>query len=464
MRLLSMYLCLFLWAGSVLAEAGGAAWDAAEPARAEAVVPARQEAPQVLPDSGRLRKLQLQGVPAHIGLLRATVKATAVEKGFFSSLFAAKNNPADADLLLEMDSFIARFSELEETAELYHLKAEVYERTRAYPAAALSWLMLMAAYPDSLLVARAKNGLKELSEDPLKKHAAQLKLMADTIAALHGDRDHRVAAFLLSLGTLREADFAAPIAAECAAFLLRNRSYLEEDRIEHALAHQQASHEVAIYHFNKLLELYPDSTLRPDSLLSIGLIRHKELKLYDQAAESYRRVVEIYPDSDEARRAYESLGYLYDEDLRDYPNAIKTYETIVARYNRDPVVLRGLLALARIYQDKTNQPMQAIATYRKLDEAFRGKDGLEGLVKAEKLAFYTLRDWNLTLEINDRILKVYPSNDEAGAALYANAQIHEDKLKEPAQAIKLYSMLIDRYPNHELSKEAKRRIAALQQK
>jgi len=51
------------------------------------------------------------------------------------------------------------------------------------------------------------------------------------------------------------------------------------------------------------------------------------------------------------------------------------------------VVLRGLQALARIYQDKTHQPVQAIETYRKLAEIFKGKEGLEALTKAEKLAF-----------------------------------------------------------------------------
>ncbi|HEX7455683.1 MAG TPA: hypothetical protein VF296_06535, partial [Gallionella sp.] len=69
---------------------------------------------------------------------------------------------------------------------------------------------------------------------------------------------------------------------------------------------------------------------------------------------------------------------------------------IATRYKNDAVVLRGLQALARIYQDKTNQPMQAIATYRKLDDTFRGHDGMDALSKAEKLAFYTLKDWNLS--------------------------------------------------------------------
>ena len=474
LRLLYASIWMFLLAGQVQAEgeinAVPARLNTADtdiaPANSIAITPEKPVSAISPTETEKLHARQLQLVPSKIELLRSTVKATTAEKGFFSSLFSTKINPVDTDLLAEMDSFIDRFSELEETAEIYHLKAQVYKRIDSHPAAALNWLMLLAAYPNSPFVTEAQNGLKELSDNKLKKQAPVIKMMTENIGSLNGDRDHRVAAFLISLGTLREADFAAPISAECAAFLSRNRTYSEEDRIEHTLAHQQMlfSNDVAIYHFNKLLALYSNSTLRPDSMLSIGLIQRKGLKHYDQAAESFKSVIEKYPDSDETKQAYESLANMYDEDMRNYANAIKTYDTLVARYKTDPVVLRGLQALARIYQDKTHQPVQAIETYRKLAEIFKGKEGLEALTKAEKLAFYTLKDWNLSIDINDRIIALFPNNDEAAVAMYANAGIFEENLKQPEMAIKLYHELINSYPRHELSKEAKRRSDALEKK
>lgn len=417
-------------------------------------------------EAEKLHMWQIQQAASELALLRATLKATTADKGFLSSLFSTKINPIDIDLLTEMESYINRFSYLDETAEIYHLKAQVYQRIDNYPAAALNWLMILTIYPNSPFITEAQKGLKELSDNKLKKQASVIKVMTESIGSLGGDQDHRVAAFLIFLGSLREPDFAAPISAECAAFLLRNRTYSEEDRIEHALAHQKMlfSSDVAIYHFNKLLALYPNSTLLPDSMLSIGLIQREGLKHYDQAADSFKSLIEKYPDSDETKQAYEFLANMYDEDMRNYANAINTYDTLVARYKTDPVVLRGLQALARIYQDKTHQPVLAIETYRKLAELFKDKDGLEALIKAEKLAFYTVKDWNLSIDINDRIIAMFPNNDESAVAMYANAGIFEEKLKQPEIAIKLYHELIYRYPRHELSKEAKRRSDALENK
>ena len=420
----------------------------------------------VVTDAEKLHKQQLLLAPRKLELLRATVKATTVEKGFLSSMFSSSVKPVDINLLAEMSSFIDQFPELAETAEIYHLKAQVHKRIENYHAAALDWLMLLAGYPDSKFAAEANKGLKELAGNKLKKQAATITAMTGKLGTLSGERDQRQANFLAFLGTLREEDFAVPIAAECDAFLKHNRNYIDEDRIVHALAHQQMliSNEVAIYHFDKLLALYPASPLRPDSLLSLGTIQRKCLKQYNQAAANFKAVIEKHPDSEEARQAYELLANMYDEDMHEYPNAIKIYDAIVARYKDNPVVLRGLKAQALIYQDKTNQPMQAIASYRKLADTFKGKDGLDALLTSEKLARFTVRDWKLSIEINENIIAAYPDNDEAVKALYSNAEIHEDKLSDREQAIKLYKELIERYPKHSIADEAKQRVKSLEQK
>jgi TolA-binding protein len=423
--------------------------------------------PPVGADAGKLHKQQLQLSSRKIELMRATVKATTVEKGFLSGMFSSSAaKPVDTNLLAEMDGFIDLYPELAETAEIYHLKAQVHKRIENYHAAALDWLMLLAAYPDSKFAAEANKGLKELSGNKLKKQAAAITAMTGKLGSLSGERDQRVATFLIFLGTQNDVDFAVPIAEECAAFLVHNQTYTDEDRIVHALAHQQMliSNEVAIYHFNKLLTLYPASTLSADSLLSLGMIQRKGLKQYSQAAVNFKAVIEKHPDSEEARQAYEMLANMYDEDMSEYTNAIKTYDAIVARYKDSPVVLRGLQAQARIYQDKTNQPIQAIASYRKLADTFKGKEGLEALLMAEKLARFTVRDWKLSIEINERIIAANPDNDEAVKALYANAEIYEEKLEDRDQAIKLYKQLIDRYPKHNMAGDAKQRIKSLEQK
>ncbi|MBI1175133.1 MAG: tetratricopeptide repeat protein [Sideroxydans sp.] len=440
--------------------AGDAAADTAAPESA----PVMDSVQSAAPFGSEAAQRQL--AQKKIGLLRATVKATTVDKGFLSGLFSTSVRPVDSELLLAMDRFIAQYPELPDSAEVYQLKAQVHLRIENYRAAALDWLMSLAAYPDSSYALEARNGLKSLVGDQLKPQAQLVLSMMQKLDTLSGGREERVAGLLAFMGTSKDKDFAAPIAAECNAFLTRNRDLADEDRVVNALAHQKMllDNESAIFYFNELLALYPDSPLRADSLLSMGNIQRNGLKHYEEAVLSFNSVIAKYPDTDEAKQAYEALANMYDENMRDYSNAIKTYNAIAARYKDDPVVLRSLQALASIYQDKTHQPLEAIATYRKLADTFKNKDGLSALLKAEKLAYYTVSDWKLAIEINRRIVNDYPDDDEAVKAMYANAVIYEEKLKDREQAIKLYQELIAHYPGHNLAKDAQRRSSALEQK
>lgn len=421
-------------------------------------------APTAETEPARLPGQQL--VAKRIEVLRATLAATAPQKNFLSGLFSSSVRPVDSALLAEMQRFIQRFPELPETAQVYQLKAQLHQRIEDYPAAALDWLMLLAAYPASPLTDEAHKQLKQLADRKLKQQAVTLQAMTDKLDLLSGEREQRVAGFLVFLGRLSDKDFAAPIAAECAAFLARNRSYPDEDRILDALGHQQMmlDNEMAIYYFNELQALYPDSPLLPESLLAVGNVQRNGLKRYPAAVTSFSEVIRKYPDSNEAKQAYEALANMYDLDMRDYGNAIKTYDAIVARYKNDSVVLRSLQALAHIYQDKTRQPLLAIATWRKLAEIYPDKDGLAALVQAENLARYTVSDWKLAIEINRLIVNGYPKDDEAVKALYANAGLYEEKLKDREQALKLYQEVVSNYPGHSLAKDAQRHIDALQQK
>jgi tetratricopeptide (TPR) repeat protein len=337
----------------------------------------------------------------------------------------------------------------------------------AYPAAALDWLMLTVAHPDSAFAAEARKRLNELRGNQLKKQAALLDEMTRWTKSLGGDRDHRIATFLRTVSiSSNEPAFAAPLVAECAAFLAYNRSYPSEDDIQHALARQAllVDAQVAIYHFDKLLALYPDSPFRPDSLLSIANAQRKPQRAYERAAQTYNRLIEQYPDTAEAAQGYEALAGMYDEDMRDYPKALGTYEAIVAKYRDTPIVLRALNAMAAIYQNRTNQPAKAVDSYLKIADTFRGPEVVDALGKAGKIAQYTLHDWNQAIYINDRIVSHAPGSEDAAKAMFANAEITEENLKDPRQARALYERLIAARPGHPLAKEAQRRIAAMERR
>ncbi len=416
--------------------------------------------PPVETPASKLRAAQQNLSMQKVEVYRTTIKNTAPTKNLFSRLLSASSNPIDAELLQDMQRFIERYPDFPETGEVYHLMAQVHMRTDNFTAAAIDWLMLRAAYPNSPFAREASKQLQALADDNLKKHAATLKTMQAQADKLKGERDERMAEMLRYLGNNSEKDLAIPISAACASFLVSNQSWQQEDVIEHAWARQATllDAQSAVFHYNKLLALYADSPLRPDSLLALANVQRKQLRDFDQAARNYIRLTEQYPAAPETKQGYELLGTMYDEDMRDYPNALKTYESIVAKYKDDPVVLRALRAMATIQQAKTEQPAKAIESHLRIADIFKGPEGLEALLAAERITMLNTRDWKTAISINNRIMTFAPGKEEAVAAQFNNADITENKLNDKEGALKLYNEFVAKYPNHSLTKDAGRRI------
>ena len=413
--------------------------------------------------ASKLKTAQQSLVAQKLELFRATTKNTTPTKNLFSRLISSAANPIDGDLLSEMRRFTQRFPDSAEAAEVFHLMAQVHKRADNPTAAAIDWLLLSTAYPDSAFSKEASKQLQALAGDELKKHSLTLKLWLAHTEKLEGGREERLASMLKYLGGNTEKDFAAALTDACASFLVSNQNWLQEDVIEHAYARQAVllDAQVALFHFEKMLALYPTSPLIPDSMLSIGNVQRKNQKAFEPASKSYAKLIERFPDSSETKQAYESLAAMYDEDMRDYQNAIKTYDTIVTRYKDDQIVLRALRAMASIQQSKSNQPAQAVTSYLKIADIFKGPEGLEALLAAARIANFTTRDWKVAIDINNRIMAFAPQNEEAIKAQFNIADITENKLNDKESAKKQYEEFVAKYPGHSLAKDANRRIESI---
>ncbi len=415
------------------------------------------------PDSEKLAALHQKLAAQKIQLFRTTIKNTEQKKNFLTRFLTSSQAPIDAELLSEMRHFIASQASLPETAEVYLLMSGVHQRIREYPAAAVDLLMLRAAFPGTAFDKEAVKRLKALADDELEKQADMLKDWGTKIVDLQGEREERMAGLLRHLEENTDPAWARPIAEASASFLAGNQSWLKEDLVEHAHARQAAllDAQMGVYHYDKLIALYPESPLHADSLLSKATIQRKSMRLFPDAATTYNQLITKFPDSAETKQAYADLAAMYDEDMQDYPNSIKTSEAIVAKYKNDTIVLNALRSMASIQQNKINQPAEAIESHLKIAELFKGDEGMEALLAAERLALFTTRDWAKAIDINHRIMALAPQHEEAFKAEFKNAEITEEKLGDKEAAKGLYAAFLDAHPDHDLSKEAARRIEAI---
>lgn len=442
-----------------------AAEEAQTAANAQSNMEAASSAPAgVSPAKASLKEAKAALLSKKIEMLRKSVKESTPAKSGFS-LFSSASKPIDAELLAEAHQLFDRYSAQAEADEVLHLQASLHMRMNNFPAAALDWMLLKVMYPQSTFVAVANKQLKALSDDDLKKQATVIDKLNKKITTLSGETDQRVGMFLEFLGTFREESFAPAIASASSNFLLRNENYANEDVIESAIAHQSVmiDNDVALYRFNKLLALYPDSYLRANSYYSIASIQRDKQKNYDAAAKSFATLIDNHPDSNETKLGYEALAAMYNEDMKQYPNAIKTYEAIIAKYKDDPIVLRALLAQAKVYESRMDNPSKAIDSYLKLADIFdKGQDGLNALKEAEKIAEKSIKNWSQAIAINDRIIARVPNSDDSAISLFSNANLTESKLGDKEGAKALYQQLVKDYSAHKLSKDAQKRIDAIE--
>ncbi|MDD2929669.1 MAG: hypothetical protein PHY50_07610, partial [Sideroxydans sp.] len=91
----------------------------------------------------------------------------------------------------------------------------------------------------------------------------------------------------------------------------------------------------------------------------------------------------------------------------------------------------------------------------------KGEAGMEALLAAERLALFTTRDWAKAIDINHRIIALSPQHEEAIKAEFKNAEITEEKLGDKVAAKILYAEFLTKHPEHDLSREASRRIEAI---
>jgi len=72
---------------------------------------------------------------------------------------------------------------------------------------------------------------------------------------------------------------------------------------------QNKEYEFSIIQFSKVFNYYPQSSVAPKAIYTIGWIYEKDLGIYDQAAEYYKLLQRLYPESEYAKDIQRTVDY-----------------------------------------------------------------------------------------------------------------------------------------------------------
>jgi len=398
----------------------------------------------------------------HLAVMRDEIKQSAAKKSSFS-LFGSSTTPLQRALLRDLNDYIKVYGEMPLSVEAIQLKAILHNRMDQNEALAMDFLTIISAYSGSRYEKASRKGLQDLLSDALKYHKSIIENLLSRDFSSIPQQSDRLFVLLSNLSALDDKDFNPVIAAACSRFLVRYPDYAKNDVVENILAaHAGKDYYVGIYHYRRLLSVYPESSLRPNALFSIGEIQRMGLKKYEAAATSYRQVIEQFAFSDTAKQAYIKLALTQSKHLHLYQEALLSLNTAVEKYADDPVGKQALQMLGEIYAKKTKEYAKAVAAYRKLSDIFSGDDGIQALLDAEKIASKYMHDYALVIAIDEQLIRDYSEHALAPEKLLNIAHIYADKLKQTSTGIKTYQQVIEQYPNSKQAKEASSSIRKLE--
>ncbi|MBL1353726.1 MAG: tetratricopeptide repeat protein [Zetaproteobacteria bacterium] len=400
----------------------------------------------------------------HLAVMREEVKKSAVKKSSFS-LFGSSTTPLEISLLNDLNDYMKVYGQKSLSVEAVQLKAILHNRMDQDEDLAMDFLTIISAYPNSRYEKASRKGLQGLLAGSLKYYKPTLDLVLSTDFLSMGKQSDRLFALLSAISSIDDKDFNPVIEAACSRFLVRYPDYVKGDVVQNILAaHAGKNYHVGIYHYRSLLTVYPESSLRPNALFSIGEIQRTGLKDYEDAVLSYQQVIEQFSRSDVAKQSYIKLALTQSQHLRLYQEALLTLNTAVEKYADDPIGKEALQMLGEIYSKKTKEYSKAVEAYRKLSDIFSGDDGIKALQEAENIASSSMRDYALVIAIDEQIIRDYSDNALAPEKLLNIGNIYNKKLKQKSEAIKTYQRVIEQYPSSKQAKEASSNIRKLEKK
>ena len=94
----------------------------------------------------------------------------------------------------------------------------------------------------------------------------------------------------------------------------------------------------AVAKYEKLVELYPNSTLCPEALYRAGLIQANILQDVNTASKHFLTVVNQYKNSEYAPQAQFMIGFIYANSKPDTAKARTAYKTFLENYPEHELV------------------------------------------------------------------------------------------------------------------------------
>lgn len=227
--------------------------------------------------------------------------------------------------------------------------------------------------------------------------------------------------------------------------------------------------EKAVSALNKFSEKYPKSSLGIDAEFNIANLYILK-KNYDLGRQQLNKIIQKYSRSKElSAQALFLIGNTY-ELQENWPSALEQYRKIMQSYSE---TIRGLevpIYIAQRYKTKF-EPDKMISAYQEAINYYRSiatrhpitplSFNMDMLIVQ---CYSEIKDWSRAVGTLNTMLATYNGKVSFEEILIALANIHSQKLNNPAKAIEILQVLLKEYPTGKYVNPAKDMIRRLSEK
>ncbi|MDD5208865.1 MAG: tetratricopeptide repeat protein [Elusimicrobiales bacterium] len=411
-----------------------------------------------LPSAAQKAEAPKAAAPAARG---PSVQLAEAEWNFLKAAGQDKNEDVLELALPQLEDWLARNPTNSNAPEAQLLKANLHQKLGDYKAAQVDLLRYFHAYPQGSTLEEAKKLFNEIlgkkADKKTRPALEEAALIPETTEA-----DENVSSMLEKFSAQVGEVYYEPLTAEFRAFFNRFPNYSKNDSLLLSLAdlHQKKSKSLAArLDYEKMIQLYPSSSLLPQAKRSLGGILADNLREYDKAIEVYQDIAASFPGSEEAWAAYGRLPALAEKQKK-YDLAVEVYEKIIQLYPDRDEAYNSYKAEARVLREELKKFPEAVAVLNRIADKYKDAKAIEALLLAAEVYRKDLKDPEGEVKMYDRIAAEYEADPQAPKALFAAGDVYS-KAKDAEKAREYYQKILEKYPDNPLSKKAESRVSAI---
>ncbi|MBV8761915.1 MAG: tetratricopeptide repeat protein, partial [Deltaproteobacteria bacterium] len=190
------------------------------------------------------------------------------------------------------------------------------------------------------------------------------------------------------------------------------------------------------------LEAEKDQLRRTSLLLRIGELQRTKLLDAEKAFDAYARAFREDPSTEAAKEQLEALAPLIEGG---WDRLVKLFEGAVDKKGLDPKLAHELATkIARSYEDRLGNSAKAVEFFRK---ALSIENDDLGALSALESIFTRDEKYTELLDIYRKRIEIANEPEERLEFLFRSAQIHEEMLGAPEEAISTYQEILGQSPD-----------------